>query len=181
MDFEAEKQLMSPIIQFNESDEVEALQNPMFETPLPEPILIKSNDIELNSEPIINSFSDQNQTAQNSLLPEPEFIAETMQIQLPEAEYIVPTKTTDSFSTQQVQSQFSKTMQSSTVNNDLDIVYQKTKTLEAEIIDIQNANIKDGWLQTNEKDRFEERPTVEPNNLVFEQRKMRMSTLPEWA
>ncbi|MFN9939099.1 MAG: hypothetical protein ACK56I_06455, partial [bacterium] len=88
MDFEAEKQLMSPIIQFNESDEVEALQNPMFETPLPEPILIKSNDIELNSEPIINSFSDQNQTAQNSLLPEPEFIAETMQIQLPEAEYI---------------------------------------------------------------------------------------------
>jgi hypothetical protein len=78
-----------------------------------------------------------------------------------------------------LQPQFSKTISPSNVDGDIDSLYQKTKSLEQMILDLQNKG--DGWLKSKERDSFEERPTVEPTNLVFEQRKMRSSTIPEWA
>lgn len=37
------------------------------------------------------------------------------------------------------------------------------------------------WLQNTNKDPFEERPTTEPTNLIFEARKDRTSLPPYWA
>jgi hypothetical protein len=92
---------------------------------------------------------------------------------------MIPTETTDSFSSQMLEAQFSKTITPTNIESDVDSLYQKTKSLEESIMNLQNRG--DGWLKTKERDSFEERPTVEPTNLVFEQRKMRSSTIPEWA
>jgi hypothetical protein len=37
------------------------------------------------------------------------------------------------------------------------------------------------WLENQNKDNFEERPTTEPTNLIFNDKRDRMSTFPQWA
>lgn len=42
-------------------------------------------------------------------------------------------------------------------------------------------SIKNSWIPTRETDQFEERPTLEATNLLFEDRKIRMMAFPEWS
>jgi CRISPR/Cas system CSM-associated protein Csm5 (group 7 of RAMP superfamily) len=194
MDFEAERQLMSPIINvFNE--EISTTNNVLFDPKLPESDLIQSlestelpqtqfivssktnetnfvDNLLPESQPISQNFVD-------NLLPESQPISQNFGVELPEASFMIPTETTDSFSSQMLEAQFSKTITPTNIESDVDSLYQKTKSLEESIMNLQNRG--DGWLKTKERDSFEERPTVEPTNLVFEQRKMRSSTIPEWA
>jgi CRISPR/Cas system CSM-associated protein Csm5 (group 7 of RAMP superfamily) len=194
MDFEAERQLMSPIINvFNE--EISTTNNVLFDPKLPESDLIQSlestelpqtqfivssktnetnfvDNLLPESQPISQNFVD-------NLLPESQPISQNFGVELPEASFMIPTETTDSFSSRMLEAQFSKTITPTNIESDVDSLYQKTKSLEESIMNLQNRG--DGWLKTKERDSFEERPTVEPTNLVFEQRKMRSSTIPEWA
>lgn len=179
MDFEAERQLMSPIINIS-NDEISATRDVLFDPQLPESQLIQSiQSTELPQNEFIVSTKTSEISSSENLLPESQLISQNFSVELPEASFIVPTQTTDSFSSQNLEAQFSRTITPSSVNDDIDSLYQRTKSLEQNILDLQNTG--DGWLKTKETNSFEERPIVEPNNLVFEQRKMRSSTLPEWA
>ena len=179
MDFEAERQLMSPIINvFNE--EISTTNNVLFDPKLPESNLIQSlESTELPQTELIVSTKTNEKNFVDNLLPESQTISQNFGVELPEASFIMPTETTDSFSSQMLEAQFSKTISPTNIENDIDSLYQKTQSLEQSIMNLQNTG--DGWLKTKEKDSFEERPTVEPTNLVFEQRKMRSSSIPEWA
>jgi hypothetical protein len=179
MDFEAERQLMSPIINvFNE--EISTTNNVLFDPKLPESNLIQSvESTQLPQTELIVSSTINETNSIDNLLPDSKLISQNFSVELPESSFIVPTETIDSFSSQMLQPQFSKTISPSNVDGDIDSLYQKTKSLEQMILDLQNKG--DGWLKSKERDSFEERPTVEPTNLVFEQRKMRSSTIPEWA
>jgi hypothetical protein len=209
MDFEAERQLMSPIINvFNE--EISTTNNVLFDPKLPESDLIQSlestelpqtqfivssktnetnfvDNLLPESQPISQNFVDNllpesqpiSQNFVDNLLPESQPISQNFGVELPEASFMIPTETTDSFSSRMLEAQFSKTITPTNIESDVDSLYQKTKSLEESIMNLQNRG--DGWLKTKERDSFEERPTVEPTNLVFEQRKMRSSTIPEWA
>jgi hypothetical protein len=209
MDFEAERQLMSPIINvFNE--EISTTNNVLFDPKLPESDLIQSlestelpqtqfivssktnetnfvDNLLPESQPISQNFVDNllpesqpiSQNFVDNLLPESQPISQNFGVELPEASFMIPTETTDSFSSRMLEAQFSKTITPTNIESDVDSLYQKTKSLEESIMNLQNKG--DGWLKTKERDSFEERPTVEPTNLVFEQRKMRSSTIPEWA
>jgi hypothetical protein len=65
--------------------------------------------------------------------------------------------------------------------------YQKAESLEQQIKDIKvgmqdiSSNVKNNWVPLKDFDEFEERPTTEPTNLLFEQRRNRISEFPEWS
>jgi len=42
-------------------------------------------------------------------------------------------------------------------------------------------NTKNSWITNRERDDFEERPTTEPRNLIFDERKEKMTGPPSWA
>jgi len=57
---------------------------------------------------------------------------------------------------------------------------KKLKEVKDGMLDMYN-NMMNSWLPNNNKDEFEERPTTEPQNLIFENRRDRMSMPPKWA
>lgn len=59
-------------------------------------------------------------------------------------------------------------------------ISHEVQELRQGIQEVQNS-IKEPWLPMREKDEFEERPTTEPTNLIFEERRSRMTAYPEWG
>lgn len=66
-------------------------------------------------------------------------------------------------------------------------VYERTEQLEEKMGEMYGGfqdlyeNVKNKWLPIREKDEFEERPTIEPRNLIFEARRDKMSMPPQWG
>jgi ArsR family metal-binding transcriptional regulator len=57
---------------------------------------------------------------------------------------------------------------------------KKLNEVRAGMLDMYN-DMKNDWIPNKNKDEFEERPTTEPNNLIFDARRDRMSMEPKWA
>lgn len=73
------------------------------------------------------------------------------------------------------------------VKVDAEEAYERTKTLEEQILqlnggisDIYN-EMKGSWLPNKNRDDFEERPTTEPNNLIFNARRDHSSQFPPFS
>lgn len=73
------------------------------------------------------------------------------------------------------------------VKIDAEEAYERTKTLEQQVLqlnggisDIYN-EMKSSWLPNKDRDDFEERPTTEPNNLIFNERRDRSSMFPPFS
>jgi hypothetical protein len=70
---------------------------------------------------------------------------------------------------------------------DAEEAYSKAEETEAKLEEVRGGmidmyqNMMNSWLPNNNKDEFEERPTTEPTNLIFEARRDRMSMAPKWA
>lgn len=74
-----------------------------------------------------------------------------------------------------------------TVKMEAEQAYKKTEQLEKKISEMRGGiedfynEMKKSWIPNSNRDDFEERPTTEPNNLIFEARRTRMSLQPPWA
>jgi len=73
------------------------------------------------------------------------------------------------------------------VKIDAEEAYERTKTLEEQVLQL-NGGISDmynemrsSWLPNKNRDDFEERPTTEPNNLIFNERRDRSSMFPPFS
>ena len=102
-------------------------------------------------------------------LPENIFAEAQPSISLPEAYVLGPTPTTENISS--TLPQYSEILSNLSTGFDPEALYQKTESLDG----------KGSWLHSKDKNNFEERPTVTPTNLIFENRILRMSSKPEWA
>jgi len=73
------------------------------------------------------------------------------------------------------------------VKIDAEEAYNKAEQTEAMLNEVRGGmlemynEMKNSWLSNNNKDDFEERPTIEPTNLIFENRRDKMSSPPKWA
>lgn len=67
-----------------------------------------------------------------------------------------------------------------------EMAYKKAEMLEEKILQLQTGmmdvvkQMNNSWIPNKNFDNFEERPTVEPTNLIFEARRDRMSQFPAW-
>lgn len=118
-------------------------------------------------------------------LPENVFAEAQPSIPLPDSFVMGPTPTTENISS--TLPQYSEILSNLSTGFDPEVLYQKTESLEKQIQEIGTSiselqqHGKGSWLQTREKNNFEERPTVTPTNLIFENRILRMTSRPEWA
>jgi hypothetical protein len=70
---------------------------------------------------------------------------------------------------------------------DVEAVYERTEQLEEKMGEMYGGfqdlyeNVKKSWLPIRDKDEFEERPTTEPQNLIFNARRDKMSMPPYWS
>jgi hypothetical protein len=73
------------------------------------------------------------------------------------------------------------------IKMDAETAYSKAEETEKKLNEVRSSmldmynNMMNSWLPNNNKDEFEERPTTEPQNLIFENRRDRMSMPPKWA
>lgn len=73
------------------------------------------------------------------------------------------------------------------VKMDVQEVYERTEQLEEKMGEMYGGfqdlyeNVKNKWLPIKDKDEFEERPTIEPRNLIFDARRDKMSMPPNWS
>jgi len=73
------------------------------------------------------------------------------------------------------------------IKMDAETAYSKAEETEKKLNEVRSSmldmynNMMNSWLPNNNKDDFEERPTTEPQNLIFENRRDRMSMPPKWA
>jgi hypothetical protein len=73
------------------------------------------------------------------------------------------------------------------VKVDAEDAYEKAEMIESGFLDMKKdirelyGNAKNNWLPLRDNDEFEERPITEATNLIFDQRRNRMSRPPEWS
>lgn len=73
------------------------------------------------------------------------------------------------------------------VKVDAEDAYEKAEMIESGFLDMKKdirelySNAKNNWLPLRDNDEFEERPITEATNLIFDQRRNRMSRPPEWS
>ena len=128
---------------------------------------------------------DSMNTGQQELTGEPSTIVNVMKdIPLPETIFYTPTEI-DLHT--KIVPQIAKLDTDFVIKMDPEEAYSKAEETEAKLEEIRGGmfdmynNIKNSWLPNNNKDEFEERPTTEPQNLIFEARRDRMSMAPKWA
>lgn len=139
-----------------------------------------------------NSFTIDVEAEKQSMSPsmdeldfEPSQLVHMMKdIPVPEMVFYEPTQSFENASV---------TPQLSTLTTDLSVkveaedaimaVEQTEKKLSAMSQGLQELaeGIQPSWLENRNKDDFEERVVVEPQNLIFEARRDRMSMQPKWA
>jgi hypothetical protein len=65
--------------------------------------------------------------------------------------------------------------------------YSKAEETEAKLEEVRGGvldmynEMKNSWIPNKNTDEFEERPTTEPQKLIFDARRERMSMPPKWA
>jgi hypothetical protein len=105
-------------------------------------------------------------------------------IPLPETIFYTPT---DVDIDTKIKPQISSLDTDVTIKVDAEEAYSKAEETEKRLNEVRDGmldmynNMMNSWLPNNNKDDFEERPTTEPQNLIFENRRDRMSMAPKWA
>jgi hypothetical protein len=105
-------------------------------------------------------------------------------IGLPETVYLTPT---EMLAAKDVRPDFAMSQLNLSVKIDAEQAYAKAEETERQLKMIMQGmqELSDGiqspWLENRNKDDFEERPTTEPTNLIFEARRDKMSMHPKWS
>lgn len=207
IDIDAEKQLMAPIINFesNQTPDVggvldpSPVENQLLSSTIDSPELITENIqpslqeinfentiIETSSEQILNenSFVEQNAQEINFETNFVNEITEQPKVELPESTLFENT-VIENASVQLPN--YSETIKQFNVAPSPELLMQKTERLEEQIVSMGNSinNLENSgrgkWLHPREKDNFEERPTVEPSNLIFDTKVNQTKNLPNWV
>lgn len=94
--------------------------------------------------------------------------------------------TSNTFQNTNVNPQLANQKLSFDVKIDAETAYAKAEETEKQLrmmamgIQELSEGIQPGWLSVSNKDNFEERVVVDPTNLIFENRREKMSMPPEW-
>lgn len=193
LDIEAESSAFSPIINFNNSPEQETFSGPA-DVGLPESVMVESTESSKIPEQIaVEVFESPElpeRTINSASLPEVETPENTVtaasdeiKITLPESEFIQNTPSEGVKS--DLKPEYSEMISNFSIKIDAEAAYEKANDLEGKINQLDK-NIGDlkypkgNWINNSEKDKYEERPTVEATNLVFDARLKRFSSRPNW-
>jgi hypothetical protein len=208
LDVEAESSAFAPIINFTKSSDTDSFVSPA-DSPLPdresvsnldnyslpETEIIKSNDQEelperLNVEIFENAKLPEStlnsENLESAQLPENSVTGEIDQtkIVLPESDLIQNTEVESIKSG--TKPEYSEIISNFSIKVDAEAAYEKAKDLEGKVNSLdKNMNDlrypKGNWINNSEKDKYEERPTVEATNLVFDARLKRFASRPIWV
>lgn len=133
----------------------------------------------------IQAEVDSMGNTQEELTGEPSTIVNVLKdIPLPETSFYTAT---DIDSGTRVAPQIAIIDKDFNIKMDAETAYSKAEETEKKLNEVKNGmldmynNMMNSWLPNNNKDEFEERPTTEPQNLIFENRRDRMSMPPKWA
>lgn len=207
LDIEAESSVFSPIINFNSSPSEKTFSGPaeaslpemenisaFQETQLPESVVNEYQKEEklpeqINVE-IFESMDLPERSINTNSIPDQErpdnvvtAVSDEIKITLPEAQLIENTSN-ESVKTD-LKPEYSEIISNFSVKIDAEAAYEKAKDLEGKVNQLDK-NIgalqqpKGNWINTTEKDKYEERPTVEATNLVFDARLKRFASRPIW-
>jgi len=133
----------------------------------------------------IQAEVDSMGNTQEELTGEPSTIVNVLKdIPLPETSFYTATDVdTDTRVAPQIaiiDKDFNIKMDAETAYSKAEETEKKLNEVRSSMLDMYN-NMMNSWLPNNNKDDFEERPTTEPQNLIFENRRDRMSMPPKWA
>lgn len=133
----------------------------------------------------IQAEVDSMGTTQEELTGEPSTIVNVLKdIPLPETSFYTAT---DVDTGTRVAPQIANIDTDFTIKMDAEAAYSKAEETEKKLNEVRDGmldmynNMMNSWLPNTNKDEFEERPTTEPQNLIFENRRDRMSMPPKWA
>ena len=133
----------------------------------------------------IQAEVDSMGNTQEELTGEPSTIVNVLKdIPLPETSFYTAT---DIDSGTRVAPQIAIIDKDFNIKMDAETAYSKAEETEKKLNEVKEGmldmynNMMNSWLPNNNKDEFEERPTTEPQNLIFENRRDRMSMPPKWA
>lgn len=182
-----EEQIGEQINPFNM--EVNASINEVLQPKLMETENVNVQSISLADETAETSFSEK-------VLPQEMGVEATVAQTIPLQPMEVDTQLIDPIliESSEINSAKSVNAQSSNANisnmeikMDASDAFKKAESVAKQVDDVQRGmgeladGMKNSWLPSREEDAFEERPTTEPTNLIFEQRKARMMIFPEWS
>lgn len=133
----------------------------------------------------IQAEVDSMGTTQEVLTGEPSTIVNVLKdIPLPETSFYtatdVDTGTRVTPQIANIDTDFSIKMDAEEAYSKAEETEKKLKEVRDGMLDMYN-DMMNSWLPNRNKDEFEERPTTEPQNLIFENRRDRMSMAPKWA
>ena len=207
IDVDAESSLMAPIVNFDLSTDNQSIISPA-DSPLPEPESIsvlknsslpestiigyeKNNTLpeSVNVENFTNDELPKNQLNNENILNKvdlPDAITADNQIKIELPESTIIKSTDDNNPSGAIKPQYSQTISNFSIKVDAEAAYEKANQLEEKfnILDENMSSLKKSngnWLNNQEKDKYEERPTVDPTNLIFENRVTRFSARPVWV
>jgi len=133
----------------------------------------------------IQAEVDSMGNTQEELTGEPSTIVNVLKdIPLPETSFYTAT---DIDSGTRVAPQIAIIDKDFNIKMDAEAAYSKAEETEKKLNEVKDGmldmynNMMNSWLPNNNKDEFEERPTTEPQNLIFENIRHRMSMPPKWA
>ena len=207
IDIDAEKQLMAPLINFEDTQTTQVggvfdpspAENQIMSSTVDSPELIQeiveTNLNEINFENTIieapteetqfeNSFVEQSFQETNF---ETNFVNETTEQPSPELPESTLFENTVIENASVQLPNYSETIKQYTVSADPEMLMKKTERLEEQIVSMGNSinNLENSdrgkWLHPREKDNFEERPSVDPSNLIFDTKTIQMKELPRWV
>ena len=208
LDVEAETSAFSPIINFNNTSEQESFSGPsdmdlpemntisvIPNTSLPESVIIEPQDVTKSPDQlpveVFESAELPERTINIASLPEidmPENVvtaaSDDIKISLPDPQLIENTGTEVLKS--DLKPEYSEIISNFSVKMDPEATYEKVTDLEGKInqLDKNMGDLKypkGNWINNTEKDKYEERPTVEATNLVFDARLRRFGSRPIWT
>ena len=105
-------------------------------------------------------------------------------LELPET---IPYTLTDMDVSEKVNSAITETVITPDIKISSEEAYEKAESVAKALnamkggLDDLAGAVQSPWLENKNKDDFEERPITEPQNLIFEARRNRMSEFPHWA
>jgi hypothetical protein len=141
----------------------------------------ENNNFSIDIQAEVNSMGN----TQEELTGEPSTIVNVLKdIPLPETSFYTAT---DVDTGTRVAPQIAIIDKDFNIKMDAETAYSKAEETEKKLNEVKDGmldmynNMMNSWLPNNNKDEFEERPTTEPQNLIFENRRDRMSMPPKWA
>jgi hypothetical protein len=207
IDVDAESSLMAPIVNFDSSADNQSTVSPA-DSPLPEPESIsvlknsslpestvigyeKNNTLpeSVNVENFTNDELPENKLNNENILNKvdlPDAVTADNQIKIELPESTIIQNTDNNNPSGAIKPQYSETISNFSIKVDAEAAYEKANQLEEKLntLDQNMSSLKNpngNWLKNKEKNNYEERPTVDPTNLIFENRVTRFAARPVWV